>query len=386
MLKKILKYFFGTLVLLIALLNVYILITGNFYVYKVFQYTIFKGKMGPDINEFTKDNLGVVEKGSYIPIPNSQNYNKKKPSGKFYTLSKETGTTAFVVLKNDSVLYEEYFEGIPQDSISNSFSMSKSIVGLLVGCAIKEGKIKSVDEPISNYLPDFDPESKGKITIKHLLTMSSSISFNESYINPFGFAAEALYGNNLKELIYRYKLEGEPGKNFDYQSGNTQLLCFILEKATGMNIYTYASNKIWKNIGAQKNALWCLDKKNGEARAFCCFNSNAKDFSRLGQLMLHNGNYNGIQIIDTNYVKATTKAAKIFSDNLPNNKYGYHWWLINYKGEEIFYARGILGQYIFCIPSKKIVAVRLGHKRSKEKINDHPADVYIYLEEALNLN
>jgi len=342
--------------------------------------------MGPDINEFTKDNLGVVEKGSYIPIPNSQNYNKKKPSGKFYTLSKETGTTAFVVLKNDSVLYEEYFEGIPQDSISNSFSMSKSIVGLLVGCAIKEGKIKSVDEPISNYLPDFDPESKGKITIKHLLTMSSSISFNESYINPFGFAAEALYGNNLKELIYRYKLEGEPGKNFDYQSGNTQLLCFILEKATGMNIYTYASNKIWKNIGAQKNALWCLDKKNGEARAFCCFNSNAKDFSRLGQLMLHNGNYNGIQIIDTNYVKATTKAAKIFSDNLPNNKYGYHWWLINYKGEEIFYARGILGQYIFCIPSKKIVAVRLGHKRSKEKINDHPADVYIYLEEALNLN
>jgi len=216
--------------------------------------------------------------------------------------------------------------------------------------------------------------------------MSSSISFNESYINPFGFAAEALYGNNLKELIYRYKLEGEPGKNFDYQSGNTQLLCFILEKTTGMNIYTYASNKIWKNIGAQKNALWCLDKKNGEARAFCCFNSNAKDFSRLGQLMLHNGNYNGTQIIDTNYVKATTKAAKIFSDNLPNNKYGYHWWLINYKGEEIFYARGILGQYIFCIPSKKIVAVRLGHKRSKEKINDHPADVYIYLEEALNLN
>ena len=354
--------------------------------YKVFQYTIFKGKLGPDINEFTKDNLGVIEKGTYIPIPNSSNYNKQKPSDKFYTLSKETGTTSFVVLKDDSLLFEEYFEGLPSDSISNSFSMSKSIVGILVGCAIKEGKIKSVDDPISNYLPDFDPENKGKITIKHLLQMSSAISFNESYINPFGFAAEALYGNNLKKLIYRYKLEGEPGKNFDYQSGNTQLLCFILENATGVKIYDYASTKIWKNIGAQKNAVWCLDKEGGDARAFCCFNSNAKDFARLGQLMLHDGNYNGVQIIDTSYVKETITPAKILSDDLPNNIYGYHWWLIELKGEKVFYARGILGQYIFCIPAKNIVAVRLGHKRSKEKINDHPVDVYTYLEEVLKLN
>ena len=376
----------GTLILLIVLLNIYILVTGNFYVYKVFQYTIFKGKMGPDINEFTKDNLGIVEKGGFIPIPNSVKFNKKKPSKKFYELSKENGTTAFLVLKNDSVLFEEYFEGLPADSLSNSFSMSKSIVGLLVGCALKEGKIKSIDEPISNYLPDFDIENKGRVTIKHLLTMSSSINFNESYINPFGFAAEALYSNHLRELIYRYKLEGEPGKLFDYQSGNTQLLCFILEKATGEKIYNYASNKIWKNIGAQKNAVWCLDKPGGEARAFCCFNSNAKDFARIGQLMLHKGNYNGVQILDTNYVLETIKPANILSDNLPNNKYGYHWWLINYKGNDVFYARGILGQYILCIPSKNMIAVRLGHKRSKEKINDHPADVYTYLEEALSFN
>lgn len=383
--KKFIKYFFGIVLLLIVLLNVYILITGNFYVYKVFQYTIFKGKLGPDINEFTKDHLGIVEKGNPIKLPNHKNYNKKKPSKGFYDLSKQNGTTAFLVLKNDSILYEEYFEGLPADSTSNSFSMAKSIVGVLVGCAIKDGKIKNVNEPISNYLPDFDLKHKGKVTIEHLLTMSSGINFNESYINPFGFAAEALYGKDLKGLIYKYEAELEPGKIFDYQSGNTELLCMILEKATGKKIYEYASEKIWKNVGAEKNATWCLDKENGLARAFCCFNSNAKDFSRIGQLMMHKGNYNGIQIVDSNYVEKTISAANMTSEGKKNDKYGYHWWLLKTQGKDIFYARGILGQYILCIPNENLIVVRLGHKRSKEKINDHPADVYSYVKEGLDL-
>jgi hypothetical protein len=178
---KLFKRIAWSIGIIIVLINLIILFSGKWYVYTVLQNTVFKGRLGPVINEYYKDSQAVIKAGAAIEIPNSTYKNKKAISKEFTEYVKELGTVSFVVLKNDSVLHEEYWDGWNKDSISNSYSMAKSFVSLLVGCAIKDGLVKSVDEPICNYLPDFNCEVNGPITIKHLLTMSSAIDFNESY-------------------------------------------------------------------------------------------------------------------------------------------------------------------------------------------------------------
>jgi CubicO group peptidase (beta-lactamase class C family) len=384
---KILKGFLKFILFLIVLINAIILLSGKWYVYSVLKHTIFKGRLGPVINEYQKDPIQIIKGGATIEIPTSVNYNRRKLSDSFQKYVKDYGTVAYLVLKNDSILHEEYWDGWTKDSLSNSYSMAKSFVSLLVGCAIHDGLIKNLDEPICNYLPDFNCDINKPVTIKHLLTMSSAIDFSESYINPFVYAAEALYGSNLRESTYKHKLAGEPGKVFDYQSGNTELLCLIIEKVTGKKLADYASEKLWMPLAPYKDAYWSLDRENGLARAFCCFISDARDFSKFGILLNHQGNYMGRAVIDSLYLKEALKPAVWLKDEDGKDcdKYGYQFWMLNYRGLEIKYCRGILGQYIVSIPSKNIVVVRLGHKRSKDKKDGHPVDLFKIIDEALIL-
>jgi CubicO group peptidase (beta-lactamase class C family) len=172
---------------------------------------------------------------------------------------------------------------------------------------------------------------------------------------------------------------------FTYLSGNTQLLGFVLRKATGKTLSDYASEKLWKPLGAAHQAWWSLDHKNGDEKAFCCFNSNARDFARFGKLYLDSGRWNGKQIVPQDYVLASTHPAGLKNDDGKNNDtYGYMWWLIpNYKGHYVFYMRGILGQYMLVIPDQKMIVVRLGKKRLPNDSNDLPHDVTYYLDAAL---
>ncbi|MCE9540751.1 MAG: serine hydrolase, partial [Bacteroidetes bacterium] len=192
----------------------------------------------------------------------------------------------------------------------------------------------------------------------------------------------------LKKLTYKYELTSEPGKTFAYLSGKTELLGFILEKVTGKTVSDYASEKLWKPIGAKNAALWSLDHEGGMEKTYCCFNSNARDFGRIGELFLDSGKWNGNRVVSTEYVLNSIKPADLIDDfGKKNAKYGYSWWLIpDYKGHDIFYARGILGQYILCIPKLNMVVVRLGNKREK-KIpgQDHPTDVFYYVDAALEM-
>jgi len=214
--------------------------------------------------------------------------------------------------------------------------------------------------------------------------MSSGINFDEDYINPFAYPAAAYYGNSIKKLTLSYKVTEEPGKVFKYLSGNTELLGIILEKVTGKSLSEYMSTKLWQPMGAANTAYWSLDQENGMEKAYCCFNSNARDFSRFGLLYLHNGNWNGQQLVPEEFVKQAMQPASLLNeDGNPNVNYGYHWWILNYKDHHISYCRGILGQYIIVIPDKQMVIVRLGHRRDKEKQNDHPKDLFIYIDKAL---
>lgn len=274
----------------------------------------------------------------------------------------ENNTVAFLIIKNDTIQYEKYFKGYDKISIVPSFSMAKSVTSILIGCAIEDGLIKSVEEPITNYIPELIKNGFRKVTIKHLLQMTSGIQFNESYINPFGDAASFYYGLQLRKEIDRMKLKTEPGKQFEYVSGNTQLLGLILERSLkDKTITSYLQEKIWTPLGMEYNASWSIDSKtNGIEKTFCCLNARARDFAKIGRLYKNKGNWNGKQIVSQKWVETSTK---LDTSEGSVNFYQYQWWLPT--PNEDFMAEGILGQFIYVHPSKDLIIVRLGKKEGK---------------------
>src|SRR6185503_8829571 len=276
--KKLIKGFFLFLFIIIAIFSGYAVVSGKTYLFKAVWYN-FAGI--DDYKIFSND---TVATSLAQPWPLAQNYNRVNSPDDLSGLLKKLKTIAVVVIRNDSLLYEKYWDGYSDSSWSGSFSIAKSITSLLVGAAIKEGKIKSVDELVSSYFPEFKERLAAKLKIKDLLTMSSGSNWDEAYANPFSVTTEAYYGSNLYKTATGVKIKKEPGTYHEYKSGDTELLGLIVEKATGKSLSQYAGEKLWQPLGAEHPALWSTDKKNGVEKAFCCFNSNARDFARIGQL------------------------------------------------------------------------------------------------------
>jgi CubicO group peptidase (beta-lactamase class C family) len=376
---KFIKRFFLVVFVIIFLFSAYAVISGKTYLFKAVWYN-FAGI--DDYKIFSNDTVNI---SSPQPWPVSANFNKTNPPDELDKILKRLNTVAVVVIKSDSLFYEKYWGNYSDSSWSNSFSMAKSITSLLVGAAIREGKIRSVDEPVGNYLAEFREGLAANLKIKNLLTMSSGSDWDEAYANPLSITTEAYYGSNIYKTATRVKIVKEPGSLHDYKSGDTELLGLIVEKATGKSLSQYASEKLWQPLGAEHPALWSTDKKNGIEKAYCCFNSNARDFARIGQLMLDSGRWKGKAVIDLDYYTQSVTPCKIPDDSgSPCTYYGYQWW-ISPADSHIFYARGILGQYIIVIPSKKIVIVRLGHKRSDLQVNGLGEEVNSLITWGLNL-
>jgi CubicO group peptidase (beta-lactamase class C family) len=344
-------------------------LTGNNYIYKALWYNFVK------INNYDIFYNRIINIGTPQPWAVSKNYNKIKLTDSLNQKLVDYKTAAFLVIKNDSINYEEYWDGYSDSSHTNSFSMAKSIVSALVGIAYQEGKIKSLDDPIGKYDADFEGNDIGKITFRNLLTMTGGTNWDESYSSPFSVTTQAYYGTDLKKLMLNLKLVRTPGTLYAYHSGETQLLATVLEKIVGEHLSDYASEKLWQPLGAEHPAFWSLDHKDGEEKAYCCFNSNARDFARFGKLYLHDGNWNGKQIVDSSYVqKSLTPVMLPDEDGGTANYYGYLWWILPNPQHRIFYMQGLLGQYVIVIPDKNIVMVRLGSKRG-EHLSDHSYQV-----------
>lgn len=335
----------------------------------------------PGIYDYQIFNNRTVGTGLSQPWELSAAYNQMQPSPALRDSLLSMETTAFLVIQNDSILYEYYPEGLDPEAPGNSFSMAKSIVSLLIGCALADGNIESTQQGVEELLPDL-PKLHGKgLRLDHLLTMSSGSSWDESYSSPFSITTEAYYGNDLQKLLQRLQIEEKPGNTFSYRSGDTQLLAQILLNATGRSLADYAAEKLWRPLGAEQAALWSLDQENGMEKAYCCFNSNARDFARLGQLLLNKGHWKGQQLLPEAYINAALSPATHLKDEDGDtvNYYGYQIWLLQQQGEIIPYLRGILGQYIFVLPETNAVVVRLGHRRSEIYCGAHTQDAYTWL-------
>lgn len=301
-------------------------------------------------------------KKSFVQDSISLTYEDRKETIAFEDYLITNKTVAYVVIKNDTILYEKYFNKYEENSIVNSFSIAKSILSMLVGIAIDEGKIKSTKEPITNYIPELKDERLKKVTIEQLLNMTSGIAFDESYTNPFGDAATFYYGTNLTKAVHNMELEYAPRTRFKYSSGDSQVLGLVLASALKeVTISEYLETKIWKPLGMEYDASWSLDKKkNGVEKTFCCLHARARDFAKLGRLYLNKGNWNGTQIVSKKWVENSTK---IDSTGGNVSYYQYQWW-INEK-DNSYEAEGILGQHIYVHPEKNVIIVRLGEKVGK---------------------
>ncbi len=366
------------LLLIFGTISGLLLICGKFYFWKALAYNYV------NIDDLDLFPARTVAAGNPAEWPVAHDYNQVPLTKKLSGELEAHGSVAFLVIRNDSVVHEQYWDGYDGSSLSNSFSMAKSFISALIGIAMAEGKINSLDDAVADYLPGFDHDDNRKLTIRHLLTMSSALDWDEQYASLFSQTTEAYYGKRLGKQMMRLKVTGDPGKAYDYMSCNTQLLGLVLRKATGTKISHYATEKLWTPMQASHDARWSLGRKRGIEKAYCCLYSNARDFARIGKLYLDSGRWNGRQLVPEEYVLASLRPAPLLDKGQPNKIYGYHWWLDNIDGHPIFYARGILGQYVIALPEEDLIIVRLGKKRHQAG-DGTLLDVPVYVREVAGI-
>jgi CubicO group peptidase (beta-lactamase class C family) len=212
-----------------------------------------------------------------------------------------------------------------------------------------------------DYLPELKSKGMDEVRIKHLLQMTSGIHHQENYYNPFAGVARLYYGKQLSRQIRHIGMDMEPGHYYKYKSINTQLLGEIVARATGKSLTQYLDEKIWKPMGMEHEAGWSIDQsRGGMEKAFCCINATARDFAKFGWLYLHNGTWEGKQIVPREWVEASTQ---VNAQDGAVWYYQYQWWLPSKEGD--YYAAGHLGQYIYVNPVKDLIIVRLGKNEGK---------------------
>ncbi len=266
------------LLVVLVVFGISIWISGYGYLYKALVYNYV------NIDDLDLFSVRTVKAGKGEPWAIGNDYNQKQLTPELRKTLEQYQTIAFLVVKDDSVRYEEYWDNYGKKSLSNSFSMAKSFVSILIGIAIDEGKIKSLDQPVCDFIPEFCDSSGRRLTIKHLLMMSSGLNWDESYTSLFGPTTRAYYDTDLPSQMLALRVVDTPGVELNYMSSNTELLAMILTKATGVTLSEFASEKLWKRIGAESDVQWSLDHKDGIEKAYCCFYSNARDFARIGKL------------------------------------------------------------------------------------------------------
>jgi CubicO group peptidase (beta-lactamase class C family) len=260
--------------------------------------------------------------------------------------------------------------------------MAKSITTLLLGKAIEKGHVESLDQKVTDFFPNLKGEYAEQVTVGDLASMASGLNWDENYYSPFSITAQAYYKKNVRELILGLSVDEQPGEEFKYLSGNTQLLGMVIEKATGQHLSDYLSDHFWKPMGMEEPAYWQLDsEESGMEKSYCCLASNARDFARMGLLVMNKGYWNGEQLLNSSFID---KSIQPRFENDP--EYGYGFWLEEIGDQELFVMQGVLGQYVIGDPENDVLIVRLGHHRaSKTDKAVFPADFYKYLEGAYEM-
>lgn len=382
MIKKILKILI--ILLIISAISLSVLFNSNTIIgrdfrfgdanvnhYKVFPYhSLIASK---PYFEFEKGISEELVKETFRDI----GYGDNQKIGDLDMFLEKTKTSSFIVIKDDKILFEKYYNGYDRDSIVTSFSVAKSFTSALIGIAIDEGYINSVYDPITDYIPELNERDErfSKIRIIDLLHMSSGIKYDSK-----SDGRNTYYAADLRKLaIEKTQIEYSPETKFEYNNYHPLLLGIILERSTKQPVYIYLQDKIWNPIGMEYNGSWSTDEFNFE-KMESGINSRAIDFAKFGRLYLNKGNWNGNQIISKDWVELSTQPyfpsaqgyypeVSLFRDY--STYYSGMWWGIKRDEKSYdFFALGNFGQFIYICPDKNLIIVRNGIEYGEGMEND----------------
>jgi len=370
------KLLFSILILLgIVVLGMYF--TDTLYFAKAVKCTWLRGEKTVTIDDFKFFHHRTIEAGTPQVWEKAPSYNKKELPDRLKELHEELETVAFLVVKNGKLVHESYYLGHDKDAKSHLMSVTKSYTSTLLQFAIQDGYIKSLDERVGAFLPDMKNESAKNIKLKDLSSLTSGIDWYESMESPFSPNVKLYYDDGFKEQVKEVNVVADSIGRFHYKECDHGLLGVVIVKATGKSLSEYASEKIWKPLGCEKDAIWTLDSKDGMEKCFAGLCSNARDVAKMGQLFLNKGRWNGVQLLNSAFIEMSVHPRY---EEYPY--YGYGWWIGQTdSGLDFHSMRGLLGQYITVIPSEKMVMVRLGkHRYDLDPVKHTPYDQYEMLE------
>ena len=329
-----------------------------------------------DYNDFEKFDYNVIEKADkpYEFIDGSEkqrdnllsNFQENNGIDDFEKFLEKNNTYAFLIVKNDTLLYEKYFNNQFRKDLQTSFSVSKSILSLLVGIAIDKGKIESAHDPITNYLPElFDKDSRfADINISDLLKMKSGIAYDSKVRFPLINCDDPLtyYHTNLRKMVIEnVEIEQKVGESFKYNNYNAILIGLILERSIGEPLHTFFENNIWQKIGAAYNASWSTDE-NGFEKMESGFNARPIDLAKIGSLLLKNGNWGGQKIVSQEWISQSVQPLDTITFKSGQKwGYSYMWWSVIKDSNEIdVFGNGRFGQFLYLSPKNNIIIIRHG--------------------------
>ena len=308
-----------------------------------------------------------------MPLDVSYTYN-----GEVYTIDDfldRTYTNAMLVMKDGKIVYENYLNNMRPETRHMGWSMTKSIVSILVGIAHEEGRIKSLDQPITDYIPELSDSGYAGVTIRQVLEMTTGVGYEERYdfANP-GVAAR----NHILALVKgvdrfaamatELERKDEPGTVFEYKTIDTAVLGWLLERVLdGSNVASYAAQKIWEPLGAEQNGFFILDGEPGVGREFtgAGFNATLRDWARVGQMVANGGEFNGHRFVSEDYIKKATNP--VLPEDPQMGGYGYQWWTM--PNSNAFSAIGLQGQFVYIDPDTDTVIVKLSYFPQEEMMD-----------------
>ena len=390
MLKKIFNRMAISLIVLLAFAAAAIQLTGHGYFWKALSATYLQGHSTAHIDD--ADNFAQRKIATSTPLAweKDATFNKVPLTSTMMSSLQQYKSAAYLVVKNGKLIHETYFSPYTEASRTNSFSVAKTVTTMQVGIAVQQGLIPNFDTPITQYLPEFKTNIWGsKATISQVSAMKAGHDWTENYKLPFNVTTNLYYGTDAEKLVLSQGFERAPGTEFEYSSGSTQLLGVVLKRAIQAknpqsNVSEHLSQSLWQPLGMEKDGIYTLDRasdQGGMERTYCCIFATARDFAKLGQLLLQDGQWGGKQLLDKAFVERMRQP-----DLQPY--YGHSLWM-DWKYKHPFYSmQGHQGQYVIVVPSQQLVVVRVGQNRNKLSLGPNqitPLEVYSFVDEAVRL-
>ncbi len=377
-----LKKAFISLAVLILIIVALLYVTGYSFLLTATHRVYMQGHSTANINDYELFNTRTIEAGEVQPLVEHSLINSKPLSAAFEKEVTDHKVSALLVIQDGQIVSERYFNGYDNRSKTNSFSMAKTVLTMMVGKAIEDGYIESFDQPITTLLPEFKGDALGsKATLDQLSLMNSGYEWTEHYYSPISPTVELLYGPDVEDFLTSGEFSAEPGEFWEYSSASTQLLAIALTRALknkdeNATLAGYLSEILWKPLGMNDDGVWHLDGSDMEL-AFCCLNTNARNYAKLGMLMLNNGVWNGQQLLPAGLVEKMIEP-------VGQDYYGYSTWL-GLDHEPAYYnMSGHLGQFVIVVPEHNLVIVRLGEGTDPNR-EMMESEIPFIIEEALGL-